>query len=259
MNYIFLLAFTSIIYIALIVFLGTSSFQQSSLVTETILVVTCLFIGKSFTYTEERKRKENNSFLEQLKILVKNQIEFTRVNDPSSLNLRIVFFILMGIVCVNIVSLYIVTNSISFDSGNLPASIKDFFVYFGSSSIVAFQLGGFILQGFLLYFLLIIINTKLPFSNYLRILGISYIGFLLGALLILVYNIAISANFNSISSFKNFYSNSYYHIIVGKISEFWTLLMLSSFIYQNEKLDFGPSVFIAFFPNIFLMFWILVF
>jgi hypothetical protein len=105
------------------------------------------------------------------------------------------------------------------------------------------QMGGWLYQSLMVYFIAVILGTEISFKRYATFVGISYIGFLLSTLMSLVLN-------TMVIDFSIIEENVLLRYTVGKFGEALTLILLAFFIYYNErKFSLIKSCFIACFPT----------
>jgi len=90
------------------------------------------------------------------------------------------------------------------------------------------QIGGWLYQSLMVFFIAIIFGTEISFKKYLAFVGISYTGFLISTLISLLLNVLII-------DFSLIEENVLLRYTVGKFGEAFTLILLTFFIYYNEK------------------------
>lgn len=90
------------------------------------------------------------------------------------------------------------------------------------------QIGGWLYQSLMVFFIAIIFGTKISFKKYLAFVGISYTGFLISTLISLVLNVLII-------DFSILEENELLRYTIGKFGEAFTLILLAFFIYYNEE------------------------
>ena len=90
------------------------------------------------------------------------------------------------------------------------------------------QIGGWLYQGLMVYFVAVILGTEISFKKYLSFVGISYIGFFISMMISLILNILIV-------DFSLMEENLMLRYTIGKFGEAFMLILLVFFIYYNEE------------------------
>ena len=165
----------------------------------------------------------------------------TRFFSITSKSFYNAIYIVMMTVVVSVINLYIYQDHIMVS----PESqlIKRIYQLLSFTFIPFAQIGGWLCQSLMVYFIAVVLGTRIRFKRYLTFVGMSYMGFLISTLLSLVLNILII-------DFSLIEENVLIRYTVGKFGEAFTLILLAFFIYYNEeRFSLLKSCFVACLPT----------
>ena len=155
-----------------------------------------------------------------------------------------IYFVLMTVV-ISVVNLYIYQDHILISLEDLL--VRRIYQLLSYTFIPFAQVGGWLYQSLMVYFLAVVFGTKSSFRKYVTIVGISYAGFLLSTFLSLILNVLII-------DFSVLEENELLRFAIGKFGEALMLILLAFFIYYNEeKFSLVKSCFIACFPTVIII------
>jgi len=124
-------------------------------------------------------------------------------------------------------------------------------IFFSTLGIT--QFGGWFFQAVLIYMVSVVMGGSKPFGFYLKIMGISYIGFMLLAIFTLILNYYYIPDHVSLADFNHLIKYSPVYIIVGKSGEFLVLAMMGAAISNYEKFIPVKALLIGCIPSIMLL------
>jgi len=133
-----------------------------------------------------------------------------------------------------------------FDFGQIIATT-------GFLNILIAQLGGFFFQSILIYMLAFILNGNHDFNFYIKLVGISYIGFLIASTVTVIINVFYIPNDLIATDLNVLIEESITHRILSKIGEFFVLAIISFGIFFHEKFSVIKSLIIAILPSFLLL------
>ncbi len=96
-------------------------------------------------------------------------------------------------------------------------------------------------------------NLDLNFTQVFKILGVSFIGFFIVSVITCSYNLIYLEDYESITEFNAYASNSMTYLILGKLGEYITLV-IASYMFSNAfNIKLEKALAISYLPNILLM------
>lgn len=240
--YSFYFVFISIVFILLIWNFGTKEVHLIS-ITSIILTSTLYVLADKNIIVDKVKKLHSFSLFNLIKIYNRRG------------GFKFAIFIVIGSVIVGIISIHFLTKKLNLGGEILPNNIdlKKTILITNSLGVIASQLGGWFFQSILLYMIVYILDGENSFKNYLTIVGLSYISFLLSSIISLYYNYFFMPYFNSLFDFKNAMENNFFLNILGKISEYLSLTLIAFGIYITENFSLSKSLIISFLPSTFLL------
>jgi hypothetical protein len=162
------------------------------------------------------------------------------IHGPRTLRNAVIIVIMT--VIISVINLYVYKDQIL-------VSLEDLFVQriyeLLSYTFLPFaQLGGWLYQSLMVYFLAVVFGTTCRFRHYLSFVGMAYTGFLISTLLSLIMNL-LSYDLSIIEQ------NVIMRYSIGKFGEAFSMILLAFFIYYNEeKFTLIRCCFIACFPTV---------
>jgi len=164
--------------------------------------------------------------------------------DLSNQTKYAVYIVLMTVI-IGMVNLYVYQDHILISLED--PLVRRLYQLLSFSYIPFSQIGGWLYQSLMVFFIAVIFGTKVSFKKYLNFVGISYVGFLISTFLSLVLNILIV----DVSLIEE---NILIRYTVGKFGEALMLILLVFFIYYNEE-QFGliKSCLIACLPTVIII------
>lgn len=175
-------------------------------------------------------------------IIVKN-------NYHRILSGKIVFFIIVANALINIVNVVYISGLVVFEI----ETQKTIFRYIPIATVVIAQIGGWFFQAVLIFILAELLGAKKPFSLYLKILGVSYIGFLISSTIGFLYNVTTIKEGINISELQSIVYGGMEHIILGKYGEYLTLSIAAYLIYLSDDLSEKKSLAISVTPSVIVL------
>jgi len=173
------------------------------------------------------------------------------MNQPSgffqlgSKSLQYALYIVLFTVVISVVNLYVYQDHILVSFENLL--VKRIYRLLSYTFIPFVQVGGWLYQSLMIYFIAVVFGTKTVFRNYLIFAGIAYLGFLISTLLSLILNILIF----DLSLVEE---DELLRYTIGKFGEAFTLILMAFFIYYNEeKFNLFKSCCIACLPTVIII------
>ncbi|MFC3560517.1 hypothetical protein [Pedobacter jamesrossensis] len=124
-------------------------------------------------------------------------------------------------------------------------------IFFSTLGIT--QFGGWFFQTVLIYMVSVVLGAKKPFGFYLRIMGISYVGFMFLAAFTLLLNYYYIPDHVTLQDFNNLIRSSPVYIIAGKSGEFLVLAMVGAAIANYENFTPLKALLIGCIPSIMLL------
>lgn len=155
------------------------------------------------------------------------------------------FFMVLGTVVVSAVNLHVYQDQILMLFGD--PLLKRIYRLINYKFIPLTQIGGWLYQSLMVYFVAVVFGSRLGIRKYLVFAGKAYLGYLISTLLSLALNILIF-------DLTVLEENVLLRYTIGKFGEAFTLILLAFFIYYNEE-RFGliKSCFIACLPTVIII------
>ena len=163
---------------------------------------------------------------------------------------------------VGIFSLYLLLGSLNLEAiqGSSGLDVKNIILTTNTISIFLVQVGGWVIQAFLIHFLAIIFDGEQNFNKYLKIIGLAYVAYLIGAIISLFYNqITASGQVLPYEDFENLMNNNIILKLVGKSAEYLALIYISYGLMKLEKFSYFRALLVSFLPSILLIVLKLIF
>lgn len=117
------------------------------------------------------------------------------------------------------------------------------------------QVGGLFFQTVLVFLLGMVLDTEISFGAYMKCVGLSYVGYLIAATILFLYNLFTMEQLYSLNDFNTIMTSSFFRVAIGKMGEFWSLTILSLLIFKcaNGRVAIYWSIFNAFFPSVLIL------
>lgn len=228
---------TGILAVLMIGFNSVQYVHLYSLISTVLAFLLCFII---FGRQTEEKRPIHSNF-------------FNAVSEKSYW----AFAITITNTLLGIVSLFLMSGKIDFSvaSNSVGTNIEKLFLTSNGISVVIVQFGGWFLQSILLYFTAILFDQEIKFKKLLNITGVSYIGFLLSTLVLMVYNYFY---YDSPVLLEDFTKQSFSSIMsptFAKTGEYITLGLIAFFVYQitDKRITKLKAILIATIPGFVLL------
>jgi len=129
-------------------------------------------------------------------------------------------------VVISVINLYVYQDQIMITQDN--KLVNRMYKLLNYTFIPFAQIGGWMYQSLMVYFIAVIFGSRIRFKKYLTFVGIAYIGFLVSTFLSLIMNMLIY-------DYSIIGQNILLRYTIGKFGEAFTLILLSFFIYYNEE------------------------
>lgn len=142
---------------------------------------------------------------------------------------------------------------IIYERANINESQKNILATMLVSTLGITQFWGWFFQTVLIFMLSTIMGAKKRFSIYLKIMGISYFGFLVLSIFTLVLNYFFFPENVSLNDFNLLIRDSPIYLIAGKSGEFLVLAMAAAGISNYEKFSPMKSLLICCVPSMLLL------
>lgn len=165
----------------------------------------------------------------------------------------LILSILFSNVLFAILNSYLIMNKINIRSDENAESIISIVKALNVTSIIITQFGGFCIQGILIYLLAVIFGSDKNLNSYLKIVGFSYVGFLILTISSIIVNTIFIQNDIPLSDFKDTFEKSILYGWLGKSGEYLVLILISLGIYNSDKFSFPKSIMLATVPTILLL------
>lgn len=168
--------------------------------------------------------------------------------------------VLMSIL-IGVLSLYLLVGNLNFSLLQDESGLDFRKIVFTTNtiSIVLVQFGGWVIQTFLIYFLAILFDGEAKFNSYLKVVGLAYIAYFIGALISLIYNQKNISQTLSLGEFEYLMNDNLFLKLIGKISEYLALIYIAYGLMTIEKFKFFNALFISFIPSILLIVFKIIF
>lgn len=175
-----------------------------------------------------------------------DKISIIKNNYHRILNEKIVLLIITANALINIINIVYISDMVIFEL----ETQKTIFRYVPIATVVIAQIGGWFLQAVLIFILAELLGASKPFSYYLKILGFSYIGFLISSMLGFFYNVFVIEKGINISELQSIVYGGMVHILLGKYGEYLTLSITAYLIYLSDNLSEKKSLTISIIPSV---------
>lgn len=117
----------------------------------------------------------------------------------------------------------------------------------GTLNILSVQLGGWVVQSFLVFCMVVILDGQGAFGEILRVVGRSYIGFVLSTAVLLgvmMLRLPANATLEQLSSLS-----AGGHAVAGKVGELWVLSLLCYGLAVGQRFSVGRSLAAGLLPS----------
>lgn len=257
--------FISILFYVISIFFPNNSlidFQLISVISQTVGLLSFLFLFQSNLITDNFSEIESPNATTRISelffrvLLFNTQVFIRKVNSKNNFYIEITI-ILVLLVTLNLINLDFTLSKIDFSELDKQASSNSYNIskVIFSLNIFLGQIGGLFFQSVIVYLLGMILETKISYNKYFKYISLSYIGFVGSAFVLLLFNYFYLDNYDSLESFGKEMQGSFVRIFIGKLGEYWSLLVLSILIYKagNEEITFSKSLINTVFPNMVIM------
>lgn len=243
--FLLFLVYTASLYSCL-VYIGLINIHLSSLIAQIVaLLLVQLSYLNSYVSLEQSKG--------EIELNILNPI--SAVKNVNLINFKYPFAIVFLNVIVGVAGLFLIDQKLDysqlkektgFDFGQIITTI-------GFLNILIAQLGGFFFQSVLIYMLAYILNCKYEFNFYLKLVGISYMGFLIASAVTVLINVFYIPSGLIATDLKILIEESLAHRILSKIGEFVVLALISFGIFYHERFSILKSPLVALLPSFLLL------
>lgn len=152
--------------------------------------------------------------------------------------------------------LYLLYQKVDFKES---PELKNVLIISGGFGILVAQIGGWILQSFLINLLSVFFGSRNGPKIYFNIVGISYVGFLFITVASIIFNLYFLPDKIYASELNEIIFNSYWHVISGKVGEFIVLSFILYYILHIERVSVLKASIISVAPSVLLLFFNLLF
>ena len=106
----------------------------------------------------------------------------------------------------------------------------------------------------MIHFLAVVFNGSKPIGSYFKIVGLSYTGFLIGAVISLFYSLfTLPTTSIPIEEFNSMMNNSLVPKLIGKNAEFISLILIAYGLCKLERFTLFKSLLIILIPSVVLI------
>lgn len=239
--FLFFSLFSFVVFTAIIMIDGSSSMNLYSISVQALGII---FTGLLFRDLIIKHSPVYNE------ILVKKYSVFyllNHVDKKSGKNL--VVFILGTILMMGFLNAWLII----YYKTNIDENQKSLLSIIFFSTLGITQFGGWFFQTVLIYMLAVVFGAKKTFGFYLRVVGISYIGFMLLSIVTLILNYFYIPDHVSLQEFNELIKINPVYVIVGKGGEFLALSMIGAGIANYEEFTPLKSLLIGCVPSFLLL------
>lgn len=142
---------------------------------------------------------------------------------------------------------------IIYERANINESQKNILATMLISTLGITQFGGWFFQTVLIFMLSTVMGAKKRFNTYLKIMGISYFGFLVLSIFTLILNYFSIPKNVSLNDFNLLMKDSPIYLVAGKSGEFLVLATAAAGISNYEKFSPMKSLLICCVPSMLLL------
>lgn len=230
------------LFTALIILFESSNIQVISSISITVVIAT-LYVSGNHTMSDSKF-----SFLIFNPLF--DLIDSFEKKNSSWYSLSIV--VLSAI--VGILSILLLVQRLNFNSlESTGIDTANLIIVTNLISIILVQVGGWILQSFMIHFLAVVFNGSKPIGSYFKIVGLSYTGFLIGAVISLFYSLFTLPTSIPIEEFNSMMNNSLVPKLIGKNAEFISLILIAYGLCKLERFTLFKSLLITLIPSVVLI------
>ena len=167
--------------------------------------ILALLIAAIIPYFVIQKQEEiKHKLVEPKKKTLLQSLAYYTDHDLGKKNNRyLIILILVLNVALAILNSYIVMDKIYADNNQNIESVLKIVKVLNITSIIITQFGGFCIQGILIFMLAVVCGSDKSLNSYLKIVGFSYIGFLLLTICSIFINIEFVPANIPLSEFQN--------------------------------------------------------
>jgi len=236
------LTITSIIYASLLYIFETALYNYAS--------VLALLFGLLIVYVHH----DSQSKVSELKNSVLTVLNKYLFKDNIS---KYSLLIILTNAVVGVIGFYFISSRIDFEMANNHNNIdfRSIFLFGNSFGVLISQVGGWIFQAYLVFLFSTFLGGQGNIYHYINLVGFAYLGFLLSALVSILYNVIIfETSIIKIENLAEFFNSSYFHLISGKVGEFIVLSIICVGIMLIEKkFTFFKSFVVAIMPSLLIL------
>jgi len=244
---ILFLALTNSTIWSLLFIYGNTNINIFSIIALITSVTISFFVYDKY---EDKKHKIN---VPPPKNLISSILSYTDMSLSKIRHKYLILAILVSNVLFAILNSYLIMNKINTTSDENVESVIRIVKALNVTSIIITQFGGFCIQGILVYMLAVIFGSEKNLNSYLKIVGVSYVGFLILTISSIVVNTFFVQNNIPLLDFKATFEKSLLHGWLGKSGEYLVLILISLGIYNSDKFSFPKSIMLATIPTILLL------
>jgi hypothetical protein len=243
----------SLTYTFLILLFNGNYAHLISLIAQVIALGALHFLYVSSNEAQVKEDNSQLSFLQNLKKLIITPFILLKSIKDRNYS-KEVFIVVIGNAILGVMNILSVSSKIDFEiTTEQSASIKNIFIFTNTIGVALTQVGGWLFQSYLVYMLSVIVGGTGVFKDYLKLIGLAYIGFFILSIVLLVFNYWYLPDNLSSAQFTLVMKESLIHKILGKIGEFWTLTLISFGLFNLEKFSFSKCVMVSFVPSFLLL------
>lgn len=242
---LFFLIYNSIMWMLLFIF-GNNNINIFSIVSLIFVLLMLFVVDDKNDYIIQNKNNNPHKIIHLILSYSDRYLNETKYK-------YYILAILVLNVLLAVANSYIIMNKIKTDGDINIENIIRIVKALNVTSIIITQFGGFCIQAILIYMLAVIFGSEKPLNAYLKIVGFSYIGFVVLTIISITINYFFVVNYKSLTDFNITYEKSIFYNWLGKSGESLVLILISLGIYNSDKFSLPKSFVIATLPTILLL------
>lgn len=121
----------------------------------------------------------------------------------------------------------------------------------GILNVLAAQLGGWIVQSFLIFCLLVLMNGQRSVGWVLRTVGMAYIGFLMASVIMLMADAFLLPHGTDLNGLSEWVRHG--PVLIGKTAELWVFALICYGVRVGELFPLGKSLVVGITPSAILL------
>ena len=153
---------------------------------------------------------------------------------------------------VGLVATVVLVGKIDF-SRYAAATIRlsDVILVGGVLNVLAAQVGGWIVQSFLIFCLLVLMDGQRSMAWALRTVGMAYVGFLMASVVMLMADALLIPHGTDLSGLSEW--ARHWPVLIGKTAELWVLALICYGVRAGELFSVGRSFVVGITPSAILL------